>query len=166
MRSQDTTGRYTWKFFDAPKRLSLSDFLREARLQHANMVGALAATRRTNELLHKWDTIWPDQCDYIASSLQHIRLPIHDFAVLLGQTSRIPLPVIAPNYQVVAELNYFEVQIQRFLTFLAPFRSISHTQSHLLFKQHLEVLQRIEETIYDGEEIIYQIDVWLDSLEP
>lgn len=164
MESQDTEGQETWNIFSESTRLSLPDFLGKARAHLANITKELPTLLRTDEVLRKWDSIWPDQCDYIAFSLHCIRQPAHDFAVFLRQTSHLPISVISVNYQIVAELDYFEVKIQELLAFLTTFRSIGQMQSRLLSRHRLEVLQRIEDIIRGGEEMSHQIDTWLDSL--
>jgi len=157
MSSQNTEGRDIRNFFNASTRLPLPDFLEKVKAYSANIEGALSAMHRANEVLHKWDSIWPDQCDMVAFSLQRIHQPTHDFAVFLSQTSHLPIAAIAKNYQLVAELNYFEIQIQKLLL-------ICQGQSRPLYRQRLEILQHIEEIIRRGEEITRQIDTWLDSL--
>jgi hypothetical protein len=157
MSSHHTEGRDTQNFFNASTRLSLPDFLEKAKAYLVNIAGALSVIRRANGVLHKWDSIWPDQCDIVAFSLQHIHQPTHDFAAFLSQTSHLPIAAISKNYQLVAELNYFEIQIQKLLL-------ICQGQSQPLYRQRLELLQNIEEIICRGEEISRQIDTWLDFL--
>src|SRR5450631_2877372 len=139
-------------------RLSIPDFLQKARVHQAKLKETLSTIRHTDQILHKWDSIWSDQCDYIAASLHNIGQSTHDFAVFLSPASHLPISVISTRYQIVTELDCFEINMQKLLSFLAPFRSNSHAQSCLHARHRQKILQHIEEIIQGGEEINDQIE--------
>ena len=164
MCAQNRERRDTSNIFNTSMHLSLSAFLEHGKAYMVTIEDALLSIDRVKEQLQTWDAIWPDQCDIVASSLHRIRQPIHAFSGFLSQTSQLPITVIPAKYSFVAELDYFEVQIHKLLASLTSIHALYQRQSRPLYRQRLEILQKIEELLRRGEEVHQQIATWLASL--
>lgn len=145
-------------------RLSLTDFIMQARKYLANVVLALDSVRYAYTLFSQQETIWPDQCDYAVRSIEMVEKPVQDFCILLDKTARLPASVVPLRYELMTELSYVKEQTQFLNSTMPTFRASCRSTSRQSIKQRNEILHRLDLLLQGGEDIAEQSSILFDQV--
>ena len=145
-------------------KLSLTDFLIQARKYLANLAASLDSVQYAYTLLNEQETVWPDQCDYAVRSIEMVEKPIQDFCTLLDKTTHLPTDVIPLRYELMTELSYVKEQTQLLNSTMPVFRASCKSTSRQSTKQKREILHRLDLLLQGGEDIAEQSSILFDQV--